>query len=469
MKISNFQFPIKFQILDFFYTSLVSCLLSLIFTLFLFLPSSARAENCGSDPDCRTPLTYCSGGLCVNKLANGSACGRSGECAGGACFGGSCAEYCGDDSRCSNGAQYCRADVCQDKIADGGACDGDIQCSSGKCLVDTCGSGCVLNSDCPDGFRCNADRICEAGAAPKRVGEACEAPAECASGRCSSGVCRCNGDANCLVGEYCSPQSNCEAKKSGGESCNENLECFSGVCTGRPKKCADEGGLRRSASCCLCRDGSSLTLLPDEGAEMCTTKCGDAGFGSISSDPDLCGAAILPPPPEGAAGESTGNGEGGGRSIFPRLIPEACTRSGSGSCGLPELVQVGINLARIILAMSGSLALLMFIYGGFKWLTAAGSAERVDEGKKILTGAVIGLIIIFGAATIINFASNALTGTQSGQQAKCEDLSVPGVSSYECSELSEAEFQTKIDKGECVQGYCPGSRLNVCCKGPPKE
>lgn len=103
---------------------------------------------------------------------------------------------------------------------------------------------------------------------------------------------------------------------------------------------------------------------------------------------------------------------GGGGFRLPELIPAACRIGATTTqqCGLPELVQVGINLAKIILALSGSLALLMFIYGGFTWLTAAGSSERVDKGKKILTGAVIGLIIIFGAVTIINFAQQALTG-----------------------------------------------------------
>lgn len=104
---------------------------------------------------------------------------------------------------------------------------------------------------------------------------------------------------------------------------------------------------------------------------------------------------------------------------LPRLIPEACTVGGAptSACGLPQLVEVGINLARIILALSGSLALIMFIYGGFMWLTAAGSSERVDKGKKILIGAVIGLIIIFGAVTIVNFAEKTLrTPTNQTQQ-----------------------------------------------------
>ncbi len=103
---------------------------------------------------------------------------------------------------------------------------------------------------------------------------------------------------------------------------------------------------------------------------------------------------------------------------LPRLIPEACTSGAATTktCGLPELLQVGINLARIILALSGALALIMFIYGGFIWLTAAGSSERVDKGRKILIGAVIGLIIIFGAVTIVNFAQKTLTTPTSEEQ-----------------------------------------------------
>lgn len=105
-------------------------------------------------------------------------------------------------------------------------------------------------------------------------------------------------------------------------------------------------------------------------------------------------------------------------AALPPLIPAACTKAGSttAECGLPQMIEVGINLARIILALSGSLALLMFIYGGFMWLTAAGVAARVDKGKQILIGAVIGLIIIFGAVTIVNFAQKSLgvVNTSSG-------------------------------------------------------
>ncbi|MBI2099548.1 TrbC/VirB2 family protein [Candidatus Uhrbacteria bacterium] len=425
----------------------------------LFLPQKTLAQDCGSITDCQA-FQYCGSGRCVNQKADGSSCFNRQECLGGACDNGSCAEDCGDDSHCGNPSQYCSNDVCVNKVSDGGACpQGNLQCQSGSCVEGTCARRCVLNSDCPDGFRCSGG-ACETGAPPKRVGEACRPEDTCASGRCDGGICRCTAERDCLIGQYCAPQGNCENKKSGGENCNENTECFSGVCSGRPKKCAEEEAGRRGANCCLCRDGIAQPLLPDEdGNQACPTKCGDGNFVSVSSDPDICGGAALPPEQAGGSEEA-----GGGRSFLPRLIPEACTRGATetSKCGLPQLIQVGINIVRLILAISGSLALFMFIYGGFKWLTAAGVAEQVDEGRKILTGAVIGLIIIFGAATIINFAQQTLI-TREIAGSRCQDLSTE-TTSFECTEINEAEFQSKIDSGECLQGYCPGGRLNICCK-----
>jgi hypothetical protein len=47
-----------------------------------------------------------------------------------------------------------------------------------------------------------------------------------------------------------------------------------------------------------------------------------------------------------------------------------------------------------ILGLVGSLALVMFIYGGFTWMTAAGSSEKVTKGKDIIIWATIGLMTL---------------------------------------------------------------------------
>lgn len=56
-----------------------------------------------------------------------------------------------------------------------------------------------------------------------------------------------------------------------------------------------------------------------------------------------------------------------------------------------------------VLGITGSLALAMFIYGGFMWMVAAGNQQRVQKGKDILVWAVIGLVIIFSAYAMVRF------------------------------------------------------------------
>ena len=56
-----------------------------------------------------------------------------------------------------------------------------------------------------------------------------------------------------------------------------------------------------------------------------------------------------------------------------------------------------------ILGVVGSLALVMFVYGGLIWMTSSGSSDQVKKGKDILIWAAIGLVIIFSAYGIIRF------------------------------------------------------------------
>ncbi|NUM25903.1 MAG: hypothetical protein HUU49_04825 [Candidatus Buchananbacteria bacterium] len=106
------------------------------------------------------------------------------------------------------------------------------------------------------------------------------------------------------------------------------------------------------------------------------------------------------------------------------LIPSGCTESqaNAGSsqvtkCGLNEMLQVGINFSKILLALTGSAALLMFVYGGAMFIMAAGKQEMVQKGKAAMTAAVIGIVIILGAYLIVNFTILALTKGEVGGNA----------------------------------------------------
>ncbi|MBI3089003.1 MAG: hypothetical protein HYY99_01975 [Candidatus Colwellbacteria bacterium] len=48
------------------------------------------------------------------------------------------------------------------------------------------------------------------------------------------------------------------------------------------------------------------------------------------------------------------------------------------------------------------LVVLFFLIGGFLLLTSGGSPNRIEQGKKAMTGAVIGLVIVLTSVVLIN-------------------------------------------------------------------
>lgn len=87
---------------------------------------------------------------------------------------------------------------------------------------------------------------------------------------------------------------------------------------------------------------------------------------------------------------------------------DPCTCRGQGQCTLANVLQVFVNIGTFILGICGSFLLLIFFYGGFEWLTSLGRPDRVEKGKNAMTGAAIGLVIIFGAYVAITFIISAL-------------------------------------------------------------
>lgn len=80
--------------------------------------------------------------------------------------------------------------------------------------------------------------------------------------------------------------------------------------------------------------------------------------------------------------------------------------------GVPTLgcIWVAIqNIINVFTALAGVVALLLIIYSGIKFITSRGDKEKVENAKKTLTFAIIGLIFILFAAFIIKVISD-LTG-----------------------------------------------------------
>ncbi len=66
------------------------------------------------------------------------------------------------------------------------------------------------------------------------------------------------------------------------------------------------------------------------------------------------------------------------------------------------------NIINSFLSILGAIALAMFVYGGFTWLTAAGNDKRIEAGRGTLLWAAIGLILIFLSYILVGFVLQAI-------------------------------------------------------------
>ena len=57
----------------------------------------------------------------------------------------------------------------------------------------------------------------------------------------------------------------------------------------------------------------------------------------------------------------------------------------------------------VLMGFLGIIAVLIILFGGFKWMTAQGADDKIDEAKKLLAAGIIGLIIIMSAWAIATF------------------------------------------------------------------
>jgi hypothetical protein len=93
------------------------------------------------------------------------------------------------------------------------------------------------------------------------------------------------------------------------------------------------------------------------------------------------------------------------------------------------------NIIRIVLGFLGIIALVLIIYAGWLWMTAGGESDKIDKAKKILIGAVIGMIISLSAFAIASFILSRLmeaTGAN-GDGTTCDPPCTSG--QYCCSSV----------------------------------
>ncbi len=95
-----------------------------------------------------------------------------------------------------------------------------------------------------------------------------------------------------------------------------------------------------------------------------------------------------------------------GALLLPAVASAAVTiENVGGSLGLgsADLKQTVLNIVTFVLGLLGLIAVIMILYGGFIWLTAGGNEDKIGSAKKVISAAVIGLIVILLSWAIVNF------------------------------------------------------------------
>ena len=106
------------------------------------------------------------------------------------------------------------------------------------------------------------------------------------------------------------------------------------------------------------------------------------------------------------------------------------------SLGEAELQPAVMQIINVLLGFLATIAIVIVLLGGFKWMTAGGNEDKVGEAKKILGAGVIGLVIILAAYAITVFVVGQIYTATGGITGGTGALGSPCTANADCSSNS---------------------------------
>jgi len=107
-------------------------------------------------------------------------------------------------------------------------------------------------------------------------------------------------------------------------------------------------------------------------------------------------------------------------SITQQVCKSSSTASGDnqGNCNSStnsnqvsnSVAKIGRAVVNVFSAIIGAIAVIMLIYGGFRYITSGGATEKVGDAKKTIIFAIIGLIVVALAQVIVNLTLSTTAG-----------------------------------------------------------
>lgn len=221
---------------------------------------------------------------------------------------------------------------------------------------------------------------------------------------------------NILMGEldHCvftaTPQPTYKAWNGVMDSCFEALNRLAPVCVTSYCFCKYKSGASGPAACV----GRTVWSGNVGDPSLCPALCGRLGRdadGPATAYANKCDYRIVD-----SCGKPLNADKQGCAATLSNaaLLSDIVTSRGSvvtlplplSNISIPGLIGRVLNA---ILGIVGAVALLMFVWGGFQWMTAAGNTEQAGKAKKTLVWASLGLIAIFGSYAILSFVISSLS------------------------------------------------------------
>ena len=78
--------------------------------------------------------------------------------------------------------------------------------------------------------------------------------------------------------------------------------------------------------------------------------------------------------------------------------------------GDADLTSSIARIIRTVMGFLGIVAVVIILFGGFKWMTSGGSEDKVGESKKLIISGIIGLVIVLSSYAIATFVITNLAG-----------------------------------------------------------
>lgn len=97
-------------------------------------------------------------------------------------------------------------------------------------------------------------------------------------------------------------------------------------------------------------------------------------------------------------GQSAGTEDG----MLGRLNTVAQT-GGYVTGGESELAYTIGLIIQVVLGLLGAIFIILMVYAGYTWMTAAGNEPKIDKAKDMIQTAIIGLVIVLSSWAIWTF------------------------------------------------------------------